>query len=162
MSARSAGACLTAVLAAAGSLAFATATSAAPKLTLSSGGKTVKATQGSFCLMGVCADKKYPLPIRCSLPARPRAKLIVHTGKPVKELTVTGIESVGGPGGTVFFPWQRSTRPSIPKERFLLRLPKNVGAISAIDTFVRYPGKGDSNTWTGLKTPACSAPGTPS
>ena len=64
----------------------AVALAAPPPMKIASRGTKVTATQGSFCWhepppeVSICADSGYPLPVRCSLPVKRGAKLVVRTG----------------------------------------------------------------------------------
>jgi hypothetical protein len=138
---------------------------APPAMHLTSGGKTVRATQGTYCWertdpggetgTSLCADYAYPLQPPCKLPARAGAKLKVNLHAKARSIFV----ALAMPSQEEDIPfaisdWQRSKRSARGKSVWRFRLPSEVENAIAVDISTSYP-QGDSNTWTGLRTGSC-------
>jgi hypothetical protein len=151
-----------ALVASAGSAAAATP----PKLTVTALGETERATQGSFCwqanrrtrlgiLPTTCGDFFYPLEVDCTLPVAPGATLKVRTGAVVRVLSIALIGTVTEEG-TQYLKWDRTRGGRKARKTWRFELPAEIGQAAALDISITGR-RGDSNTWTGLATPACAA-----
>lgn len=153
------------VLAAGSAAALASATFAASgapsSMKVTAGGKTVKATQGSYCGPSqptepsgpegpqLCADFKYPLAVRCKLPAKPGGTVTVATARDAVTLTASLIRPNPVAGQK---PLKRLRGGAGTTWRF--KLPRRVRDYAALSASASY-AEGDSNTWTGLATRGC-------
>ena len=143
----------------------ATALAAAPPpLKIVNQGKTVTASQGSYCYEGACADFAYPLPVACGVRAKPGAKLTIRTGEMIIGLSGRLIVDFRK-GRPVYAKW-KATYNGQPVNEVGLPLPgkKNrvkLNRVIALDLFVRYAVGGDSNGWAGLATRGCREAGLP-
>lgn len=151
-----------ALLAATGSAAAA----APPKLTVTALGETERATQGSFCwqskrrtrlgiLATTCGDYIYPLEVDCTLPVAPGATVKVRTGAVVRVISIALIGTVTEEGAQ-YLEWDRTRGSRKGRRTWRFELPAEIGQAAALDISVTGR-RGDSNTWTGLATPACEA-----
>ena len=142
-----------AVGALAASAALAAPGGAPQSMKATSGGKTVKSTQGSYCGagggVGICADYRYPLHVKCKLPVKPGGVVTITTARVALTVSASlvGRNPVGhlkrlkkAPGGT--------------DAGWRFRLPANVREYPAVSASASY-GDGDSKTWTGFATQAC-------
>ena len=146
-------------------LAGAGATEAAvPPLTVTSLGVTERAEQGSFCWQTkrrtstgrpsfVCGDFAYPLDVDCRLPVAPGAVIKVRTGVAVQRVDVALLVSVSESEPS-YLDWSRLRRSRDGRKVWRFALPADVGQAAVLDISVGGR-RGDSNTWTGLATPAC-------
>jgi hypothetical protein len=135
-----------------------------PPLKVVNQGKTVTASQGSYCYEGACADFAYPLPVACGVRAKPGANLTIRTGEMVIGLTGRLIIDFRK-GRPVYAKW-KATYSGRPVDEVRLHLPGKkyrvkLNRVIALDLFVRYAVGGDSNGWTGLATPGCRQAGLP-
>lgn len=129
---------------------------------LRSGGKPVLSTQGSSCWLDpakgstLCADMAYPLPVRCSLPAKGGTKLVVTTGSPATDVSAMLVVPTGGPMPKLrkLPPWKGATAGTPGTTTWRFRMRRAAESSAAVSVFGTYP-QGDSNTWTGLATRAC-------
>lgn len=136
-----------------------------PPLTLTSRGETVRATQGSFCWQGgrtsegrpvfTCGDYLYPLEVGCRLPVAPGGLLKVRTGAIVRMIDLALIRTADESGAD-YLDWSVRRRSRVGRRVWRIPLPAEIGSAAAIDVVVNGR-RGDSNTWTGLATPACDA-----
>ncbi len=137
-----------------------------PKLTVTALGETERATQGSFCwhakrrnslgiLPTTCGDFLYPLEVDCRLPVAPGAMLKVRTGAVVRVVSIALIATVTEEG-THYLAWDRVRGSRKGRRTWRFELPREIGQAAALDISITAR-RGDSNTWTGLATPACAA-----
>ena len=127
--------------------------------TLVSLGKVAQATLGSTCWKteggGQCADAAYPLPVRCKLPVKPGAKLVVRLHRPADSVTATVDKRDGMPGRRLPA-WKNRSGNVAGSSLWRFRQTKRLLGAAAIDVFAYFPG-GDLDSWTGVKTDACRA-----
>jgi hypothetical protein len=139
-----------------------------PRLTVTALGETVRATQGSFCwhekrLPGrppatfVCGDYGYPLDVKCRLPVAPGATVKVRTGTAVRRVAVALVAAASADEVTTL-EWRRVLRSGKGRAVWRFEAPAEIGQAAALDISI-LGRRGDSNTWTGLATPACEALG---
>ncbi len=160
---------LSLVASAAALLAGAGAAEAAgpPRLTVTSLGETERAEQGSFCWQTkkrtatgrpsfVCGDYFYPLDVDCGLPVAPGAAIKVRTGTAVRRIHLALVSGTPTDGGPDHLEWTESRRSGKGRKVWRFELPAEIGQAAAIDISI-VGRRGDSNTWTGLATPACAA-----
>lgn len=137
-----------------------------PKLTLTALGETERASQGTFCWHGkrrnslgvlptTCADYAYPLEVDCRLPVAAGASLKVRTGADVRSVSIALVATVTGEG-VQYLEWEPVSRSRRGRRTWRFTLPAEIGQAAAIDIWIKGR-RGDSNTWTGLATPACAA-----
>jgi len=136
-----------------------------PKLTVTALGETERATQGSFCWRqklrtptgrssALCADFIYPLEVDCAVPVAPGATLKVRTGAAVRVLSIALIGTVTEEGPQ-HLAWDRTRGSRKGRKTWRFELPTEIGQAAALDIAI-IGRRGDSNTWTGLATPACA------
>ena len=139
---------------------------APPKLTLTALGETERASQGTFCWQGkrrtslgilptTCGDYAYPLEVDCRLPVAAGATLKVRTGAVVRLVSIALVATVTS-DGVQYLEWDPVRRSRKGRKTWRFTLPPEIGQAAAIDVWINGR-RGDSNTWTGLATPACAA-----
>jgi hypothetical protein len=130
---------------------------APPELTLTSQGKSVTATQGSYCWrtddFGLCSDFAYPLEVRCALPVKRGAKLSVDTAIPATSVSARVVNAKGFDGSRLPA-WKKGRDNAGGSTIWTFRLTRKAARAAAIDVFGTFP-QGDLDTWTGAATPTC-------
>ncbi len=139
------------------------------KLTVSSIGKSVRGSLGSYCIerhfegeryIMTCADGLGRIPVKGSLPVRPGRRLLIRTAVRANSVVVTPVFLGRGPWGRdgerFNFLRARDARPvgSSPY-RWRYRVPKNLRGATRLSVSIRWDhpseGAGDADFWVGIR-----------
>jgi hypothetical protein len=137
-----------------------------PALRVTHDGLTARASLGTHCTtppagepgFAGCADYRYPLRLRASLPVRAGGTLQLRTRFRARTLAASLLSVDGNDITTVD---ERLVARRVAAKRWTVKLPAELAGANVLNVSMTWrnarDGRGDANFWTGIR-PDCAQP----